>query len=558
MIALAPAISLAFALTFGPSALQEPETARPIPEDLHPKLVELEGEVAQIPFTLGGRRPIPVIEAMVNGKGPFKFYYDTGASVCVLHTGFVEELGIASLGKTEVGDHTANARISADRVELATVEFEGIRFESLPALAFDRSRLGGDEIRGVLGLPLFHDHLLTIDYDKGILEISGETLPEQGLGIVPYGGDILPEMMISVGDKQISCHIDSGSPTGLMLPTSFVENQPHKNEAKMVGQARTVNSVLEIWSVQLDAKAVIAGNEFLDPTVVYNEMVPNALIGYRILKDMVLSIDQRCKRLRLVPTTMSSSLKGIERAVLDYAESYYQVETDYVERSIHPQLAKIGYVRKDEKWDTHPMDYAGFIGMVKWFEKNDRIPDPGPKEVVVLAATEQVALVKLTGSWGMDYMQLANFDGRWQTRHVVWQSIPEARADESMEQDRAAVEQAARNYLDAFYKGQPELLDKSVHPDLVKLGFSRKGPAQEYRQWEVTRMQLREAAGSWNVDGSKVTEDSIAEVQVLGVMDRVACVKLTATWGIDYMNLIKDEQGHWQILHVMAQTSLGA
>ena len=66
-------------------------------------------------------------------------------------------------------------------------------------------------------------------------------------------------------------------------------------------QARTVNSVLEIWSVQLEATVVIAGNEFVDPVVTYNEKLPNALIGYEVLKDLVLSIDQRSKRIRLVP-----------------------------------------------------------------------------------------------------------------------------------------------------------------------------------------------------------------------------------------------------------------
>jgi predicted aspartyl protease len=553
MFALTPAFSLVLTLILGPPAWQAPETEGPMPEDLQPKLVELEGELAIIPFTLDGGRPIPLVEAMVNGKGPFLFFYDTGASVCVLDTGFVEELELTSLGKAEVGDHTANARISAERVEMATLEFDGIRFEGVPALAFDRSKLGGAKIRGVLGLPLFHDHLLTIDYQKGRMEISNQTLPEEGLGIVPYGGGLLPEMSISVGDKEISCHIDSGSPTGLMLPTSFVEGQTFKNDPTKIGQARTVNSVLDIWSVQLDATAIIAGTEFIDPIVVYNDMVPNALIGYQILKDMVLSIDQSSKRLRLLPTGTRSDLEEIERAVLDYAESYYEVAPEYAERSIHPELAKIGFVWKDGQWETHPMDYDGFMAMVQWFVQSERIPEPGPKEVVVLAATDQTALVKLTGSWGIDYMQLARFDDRWQTRHVVWQSAPEPRDVGALERDRAAVERAVRDYLAAMYKERSELIEKSVHPDMVALGFSRKAPEQDYRTREMTLEQLRERAGSWNFDGSKVSDVSPNEVKLLGVMDRVACVKLTAAWGVDYLNLIKGEDGNWLIMHVMSQ-----
>ncbi len=481
---------------------QEPAEGAPAPEEVLPKLVELDGDVARIPFTLGDRRPIPVIEAMVNGKGPFKFYYDTGASVCVLHSGFVEEMGIASLGQTEVGDHTANARIAADRVELATVEMDGIRFEGVPALAFDRSRLGGDEIRGVLGLPLFHEHLLTMDYQKQQMEITSATLPAEGIGILPYGGEMLPEMMITVGGEEISCHIDSGSPTGLMLPTSFVENLAHKNEAKKIGEARTVNSVLEIWSVQIDATADIAGNKFVDPTVIYNEMVPNALIGYQILKDMVLSIDQRSKRVRLLPNNLHANLAGIERAILDYAESYYELKPEYVERSIHKDLAKIGYTLKDGKWKTHPMDYDGFMNMVMWYVNNDHTPEPGPKDVVVLAATDQTALVKLTGSWGIDYMHVGLYEGRWQTRNAVWQSVPEPRAAEAIEKDRVLVEQVVRKYLADMVSGNEEL----------------------------------------NPNG---------DVEVLGVMDRVACAKLTTAWGVDLINLIKNDGGDWMVQHVM-------
>jgi len=211
-------------------------------------------------------------------------------------------------------------------------------------------------------------------------------------------------------------------------------------------------------------------------------------------------------------------------------------------------------VWKGEKWETHPMDYDGFMKMVKWFEDNERTPEPGPKEVVVLDAMDQTALVQLTGSWGIDYMQLARFDGRWQTRHVVWQTAPAERPAEAIEEDRRAAERAARDYLEALYEARPELIEKSVHADLVKLGFARDAPAEDYRALGMTHEKLHALARTWNAEGDKVSDDSPGEVQVLGVMDRVACVKLTATWGVDYMNLIKGEDGTWRILHVMWQT----
>lgn len=551
MIALT---ALALAPTLGPCGPQEPEDDVLRPVDLRPRHVELVGEVARIPFTLGGRRPVPVVEAMVNGKGPFQFFYDTGASVCVFDSGFIEELGIPSLGKTEIGDHTASQRISADEVEIASLEFEGIRFEGVPAVAFDRRRMGGANVRGVLGLPLFHDHLLTVDYHEQRMDVSSGTLPEEGPGIVPFGGDVLPEMTITVDGEELACHIDSGAPSGLMLPTAFVEGKPHKGEPRKIGQARTVNSVLEIWRVQLDATAVIAGTEFVDPDVTYNDRVPRALIGYGILKDMVFTLDQRSRRLRLLPTSASQDLKAIERAALDYAESYYEVAPDYVERSIHPDLDKLGYVWKDGRWETHPMDYDGFMGMVKWHASNDRVPEPGPKDVVVLEATDRTALVQLTGSWGVDYLQLARFDGRWQTRHVVWQTAPGERSEEDLEADRAAVERAAREYLESVYDARPELLEERLHPDSVTLGFARGDEARGDGPWTMTRAQRIEWARTWRADGDEATVRPAGEVAVRGVMDRVACVEVTASWGVEYLSLIEDEDAGWRILHVMSRS----
>ncbi len=244
----------------------------------------------------------------------------------------------------------------------------------------------------------------------------------------------------------------------------------------------------------------------------------------------------------------------IERAVLDYAESYYEVRPDYVERSIHPELAKIGYTWREGQWSTHPMDYDGFVKMVAWLQSQEDKPAPGPKEVVILDAMDQTALVQLTGSWGIDYMQLARFDGRWQTRHVVWQTVPIDPSEEAIEADRAAVARAAQDYLDGLYQARPELVEKSVHAELAKLGFTRKEPGEAYEPSVMTRAELLAIAGTWNAEGDKVDADTPGKVEVLGVMDRVACVKLTALWGADYMHLTKDEDGVWKIRHILWQT----
>ncbi len=269
--------------------------------DATPGASELLEEIAHVPFDLSGGRPVPVVEAMVNGQGPFRFFFDTGASACVLDSGFVAELGLETTGTIPLGDPTASARIEADVVRLETLELEGIFFEDVPAVAFDRSALGGDVIRGVLGLPLFHEHLLTLDYAGSRLIVTQETLPEDGEGVVPYSGELLPEVTFRIGAQENVLHLDSGSPTGFTLPTALVETLPLKDEPVLAGRARTVNSELEIWSVQLDATLVVAGMEFVAPRVTYNDRLPRTVLGYQVLKDLELSIDQRSRRVRFAP-----------------------------------------------------------------------------------------------------------------------------------------------------------------------------------------------------------------------------------------------------------------
>ncbi len=40
-------------------------------------------------------------------------------------------------------------------------------------------------------------------------------------------------------------------------------------------------------------------------------------------------------------------------------------------------------------------------------------------------AIDQTASVKLIAEWGIDYMHLAKYDGRWKIVNVLWQSHPE-------------------------------------------------------------------------------------------------------------------------------------
>ena len=60
-------------------------------------------------------------------------------------------------------------------------------------------------------------------------------------------------------------------------------------------------------------------------------------------------------------------------------------------------------------------------------------------------------------------------------------------------------------------------------------------------------------AADYNKDGTRVKPDAPRTVEVLDVLDKTASAKLTASWGIDYMHLVKHGD-EWQIVHVLWQS----
>jgi hypothetical protein len=116
--------------------------------------------------------------------------------------------------------------------------------------------------------------------------------------------------------------------------------------------------------------------------------------------------------------------------------------------------------------------------------------------------------------------------------------------------DRAAVRQAALDYVTAVYEARPELIERSVARDLTKHGFMRQ-PDGTYRRARMTFAELLDVAKEWNADRTR--DISIKEVTVGELLDQTATATVRASWGIDYMQLAKID-GHWKILNIVWQT----
>ncbi len=119
--------------------------------------------------------------------------------------------------------------------------------------------------------------------------------------------------------------------------------------------------------------------------------------------------------------------KAVKRAVLDYVEGVYEVKPELIEKSVHENLAKVGFARRSaaDAYRTIPMTYKQLVNLAAEYNLSGDIGDDAPKKVEILDLLNQTASIKLTASWGIDYMHLAKYDGKWKIIHVLWQTHPE-------------------------------------------------------------------------------------------------------------------------------------
>lgn len=120
--------------------------------------------------------------------------------------------------------------------------------------------------------------------------------------------------------------------------------------------------------------------------------------------------------------------EAVRQAVLDYVDAIYNVEPEKIERSVHPELAKRGFYRRDEasEYSEGKMAFERLIDVAKNWNKNRKDLSKAKKEIIIYEVLDQTASVKLIADWGIDYMHLAKYKGKWMIVNVMWQSHPKA------------------------------------------------------------------------------------------------------------------------------------
>lgn len=117
------------------------------------------------------------------------------------------------------------------------------------------------------------------------------------------------------------------------------------------------------------------------------------------------------------------------------------------------------------------------------------------------------------------------------------------------EAEAAAIRQTALDYIEGWYEGNAERMERALHPELAKRIVrtdSRTGRSGLGQQSAMTLVQGTRNGGGKNTPKEKQQKD----VTILDLFENAASVKVVASDWIDYLHIAK-WNGRWVIVNVL-------
>ncbi len=132
--------------------------------------------------------------------------------------------------------------------------------------------------------------------------------------------------------------------------------------------------------------------------------------------------------------------------------------------------------------------------------------------------------------------------------------VPSRAAHAQSSADSAKIREAAMHYIEGFYEGDSTKLLRAVRPEVYKYGYYRAPDSTSYRGMQMTWAGFMNYARNVKASGRPTPASAPRGVKLLDVLDQTAAVKVTATWGTDYL-LLGKYGSEWQITHVNWQSA---
>jgi hypothetical protein len=116
-------------------------------------------------------------------------------------------------------------------------------------------------------------------------------------------------------------------------------------------------------------------------------------------------------------------------------------------------------------------------------------------------------------------------------------------------EDAAAIRKTALDYIEGWYAGDAERMERAVHPDLAKRIVTTDPQRGSSDFGHMGAMQLVQGTRA-GYGKQTPKENQLKDVTILDVYRNAASVKIVASDWIDYLHVVK-WNGSWKIVNVL-------
>jgi hypothetical protein len=261
-----------------------------------PEKIEVpEAGVTMPMLDLGGR---PMVDVMLNGKGPYPFILDTGASIIAVNEDLQSELGLPPAANAPPGVARVEKMSLGGAVLYGVVVMPGPRMRGLS---------GENPPRGILGAAFFPGYLLSLDYPRKKVTIRrGALPPADNRRVFQYAvADILPRVPVRIAGHEYRPHVDSGSPGGVTLPVNTSGDLPLTEKPVEVGRARTPGGEFPVLASEVTVPIELGEWKLETRQIEFSDVRPGSEppvgnLGFRVLRNFVIALDAKNRRVEFV------------------------------------------------------------------------------------------------------------------------------------------------------------------------------------------------------------------------------------------------------------------
>ncbi len=222
-----------------------------------------------------------IVEALVDGQGPFPFLLDTGAGTTVISPLISDQADVSR-------------RI--DSLAIGGLQTRG----NMPCKVQDIthiSRALGTRVEGILAYGVFEDVLLTYDYPRQEIRVQLRSFTDAELAqdnVVPTSDGTRPFINAAADGVKFTALIDTGASGRL----SFNKLDRFSFEEQLVptGARMRINGLFIVKAGRLAGDLRLGPLTLHEPII--NSSVSTNLIGQEVLRDFVITFDQQNHRVR--------------------------------------------------------------------------------------------------------------------------------------------------------------------------------------------------------------------------------------------------------------------